>query len=100
MRLTGKDKEGAFLLKCRENPCKDLKGNCNSCGHMQQALERLAEYEELDNSPEQLKEIDELFRKKCEEVARLESEKEKAIDLAERALKKMEKLVKALWQST
>lgn len=66
---------------------------------MQQALKRLAEYEALENTPEQLKEIDELFRKKCEEVARLENEKEKAIDLAERALKEVEKLVKALWQS-
>lgn len=71
-RLTGKDKEGAFLLACRQEPCKDLKENCNACGYMQDALERLAAYEELGIVPEQMKEIDKLYKKKCEETYKLE----------------------------
>lgn len=69
-RLTGTDKEGAYLLACRQEPCKDLKGNCSSCGYMQEALERLAEYESLGVTPERVKEIDKLYREKCEELSK------------------------------
>lgn len=73
-RLTGTDKVGAYLKMCRQEPCGDLKGNCRSCSHMQQALEGLAEYESLGITPEQVKEMDALFQKKCEEVSKLEEE--------------------------
>lgn len=68
-RLTKTDKVGTYLVKCRENPCENLKGKCGSCAYMQQAIERLAEYESLELTPEQIKEIDKLYREKCEELS-------------------------------
>lgn len=44
------------------------------------ALSKLKDYEAICDSPDKLKEIDELYREKCEEVNALKAEKTKVID--------------------
>lgn len=45
--------------------------NLNRGVHMWQAIDRLAAYEDLGVTPEQIKEIDRLYTEKCREVAEL-----------------------------
>lgn len=45
--------------------------NLNRGVHMWQAIDRLAEYEDLGVTPEQIREIDRLYAEKCREVAEL-----------------------------
>ena len=45
--------------------------NLNRGVHMWQAIDRLAAYEDLGVTPEQIREIDKLYAEKCREVAEL-----------------------------
>ena len=87
---------GVYLLKCLE--CSDF-GKCASCVHKYKVFERLSEYEALGITPEQVKEMDELYKKKCEEVARLENEKEMFLNLVKTLKEEMNKILGALWRS-
>lgn len=92
-RLTGIDINGVYLLKCLE--CSDF-GKCASCVHKYKVFERLSEYEALGITPEQVREMDELYKKKCEEVSKLEKEKHGLRDTVRR---KFEKMMQAVWET-
>lgn len=45
---------------------------CGACSYNCEICERLAQYEDLGVTPEQLKEIDKMYAARCREVAELE----------------------------
>lgn len=76
-RLTIRNSEGIGVLK---QPYQ-----CERCGDLQWSLpdlgngsptDRLAEYEDIGLSPEQIKEVDRLYTEKCKELAELKKLKE------------------------
>lgn len=78
-RLTGRTKAGlAYYKKCFEEPCKGMaESDCALCDyHNNTVCERLAAYEDLGVSPEQLHEVSKLYLEKCEEVNKLKAELE------------------------
>ena len=95
-RLTGIDTNGVYLLKCLE--CSDF-GKCASCVHKYKVFERLSEYELLGITPEQVKEMDELYKKKCEEVHKLEKEKQVLSNALIITKEIVEKIVQAVWNT-
>lgn len=70
-RLTGWDKNNAFFAKCFDEPC--LGSGCRfvDCELNELVCTRLAAYEDLGVTPEQIKEIDRLYAEKCREVVEL-----------------------------
>lgn len=63
---------------CRHEDCDTCEEYCpymneDNCTCMQEVLEKLAAYEDIGLTPEQLKEVDRLYAEKCKELA--ESEK-------------------------
>lgn len=70
-RLTGRDNTGnAYFTKCFEEPCNGAGATewCDECDGLEQVCERLAAYEDTGLNPEQLIEIDRLYRELCEKV--------------------------------
>lgn len=57
------------VITCAEQ-CESLDIDCSKCA-IQKCFERLAEYEEIGLTPEQIREIDKLYAEKCKEVAEL-----------------------------
>lgn len=57
------------VISCAEY-CEDLDGDCSKC-EIQKCFKRLAEYEEIGLTPEQIREVDKLYAEKCKEVAEL-----------------------------
>lgn len=51
--------------------CQDKEGECSKCA-IHECFKRLAEYEKTGLSPQQLVEIDQLYKEKCEELSRFE----------------------------
>lgn len=75
-RLTARDAHGnVYYPYCfREDTCGGC-GNpadCIMCEFTKKKSERLAEYEETKLTPEQILEMDRLYRAKCEEVSKYE----------------------------
>lgn len=68
-RLTARNGEYAYYPNCFQKDKCDGKGHsekCNECDFAYRVCEQLAAYEETGLTPEQLKEIDKLYREKCE----------------------------------
>lgn len=50
--------------------CREIEGTCSKCPIME-VFERLAEYEATDITPEQIREIDKLYRDRLKEIEEL-----------------------------
>ena len=90
-RLTAREKGIAYYPHCfREDTCDGMGPDttCEGCDFITQVCERLAAYEDLELAPEQLREVNNLYREKCEEVAKLKKQIEQMaagwIDVTER----------------
>lgn len=72
-RLTEKDKQGNWQLKGLPWKCLHLGEVITTTVHdrLYGALCKLMRYEDTGLSPEQIREMDELYHKKCKEVTRL-----------------------------
>ena len=64
------DAEGCIDWCCTQQNEKE----CDNCP-IQDCFNRLAEYENIGLTPEQIKEVDKLYRKKCEELAKMKEKK-------------------------
>jgi len=75
-RLTARDRGHAYYKKCFEEPC--IGGGCEieDCKLKIDICENLARYEDLGVTPDQIREIDELYTEKCEEVNQLKKQLE------------------------
>lgn len=75
-RLTQRNETGkAYYQHCfRGKRCGGLGSflKCGACSYNCEICERLAQYEDLGVTPEQLKEIDKMYAARCREVAELE----------------------------
>jgi len=70
-RLTGWDNGHAYFTECFEEPCLGMGCINEDCEFKILACQRLAEYEDIGLTPEQLLEIDKMYLEKCREVAEL-----------------------------
>ena len=88
-RITQRSKTGEAYIpecfsRCDGDGCSE---KCNDCEVQSTLIETLAKYEDLEVTPEQLKELDNLYLAKCEEVNQLNAklaEAEAYIRLAEK----------------
>jgi len=72
-RLTKRNKNGdAYYPGCFAVECNEKE--CQTCDFDTQICERLASYEDLGVTPEQIREMDRAYLEKCEEVNRLRAE--------------------------
>jgi len=83
-RLTGWDKNNAFFAKCFDEPCLGSGCRNDNCELNELVCTRLAEYEDLGVTPEQIREIDILYAEKCREVAELKMLYEKTFSELEK----------------
>ena len=58
-----------------EEYCEMVERDCTKCA-IQKCFDRLAEYEKIGLTPEQIHEVDKLYAEKCKEVAALNKELE------------------------
>lgn len=93
-RLTTRNSEGIGVLKqpfaCE--CCGDLQWSMPDLGNGE-PIERLAEYEDTDLTPEQIREIDRLYAEKCKEIAEINKSYLTGLELANIAIE-MHKLKK------
>lgn len=83
-RLTARNKRGiVYCPTCVSDEKKDCNNQCHKCSFDAQVCHRLAEYENLGVTPEQIRKIDELYSAKCRQVALLEDINNKAFALLE-----------------
>lgn len=71
-RLTARGPEGfAYYPKCFEGECFGMESReeCEKCQFTFDICERLAAYEDLELLPEQLRELDGMYRDVCEKLA-------------------------------
>ena len=76
-RLTEREKGIAYYPHCfREDTCDGMGPDttCEGCDFSISVCERLASYEDIGLTPEQLREVDSLYQEKCEEVAKLKEQ--------------------------
>ncbi len=79
-RLTARNEYGdTYYPYClREDTCDGLGWHdCNSCEFISQVCSRLADFEDIGLTPEQLREVDKLYTEKCEELAKCKKQLEK-----------------------
>lgn len=78
-RLTERNDRGsAYYPRCFEGECAGTEGQCKKeCEFNIKICEKIAEYEDLGVTPEQIREMDKAFLEKCEEINRLKNELEK-----------------------
>lgn len=68
-RLTARNKDGtAYFPQCFEEPCNGSGYQKDCCDFLAEACERLAQYEDAGLTPEQIRQIDELYADKCREL--------------------------------
>lgn len=75
-KLTKKYEDGLIGINCDAKACR-IDGPCpetSECECVRNILNKLAEYEETDLTPEQFAEFDKMYLEKCEEVNRLRAE--------------------------
>lgn len=74
-RLTARNKNGeAYYPKCYRKDGRDgFGGDCINCKFSDRACETLAAYEDLGLTPDQIRQMDQLYREKCEELAKVEA---------------------------
>ena len=73
-RLTGRTKAGlAYYKQCFKEPCKGMaEKDCAMCDYQNITVcKKLAAYEDICESPEQLHKISKMYPEKCEELNRL-----------------------------
>lgn len=74
-RLTSRDEHGnAYFPQCFEDPCNGSGCQKEQCEYLNVVCEKLAEYEDTELLPDQIREIDKLYSEKCRE---LEEERKK-----------------------
>lgn len=75
-RLTEITNENISLDRNSQIKCSNYCTNCGraECDYIRNALRTLAEYEDTNLTPEQIKEFDKLYLEKCEEVNRQHKE--------------------------
>lgn len=71
-RLTGWDNGHAYFTECFEEPCLGMGCVNEDCDFKFLTCQRLAKYEDIGLTPEQLLEVDKLYAEKCREVAELQ----------------------------
>ena len=71
-RLTARNKNGeAYYPECyRKDGCDGFGGDCSNCKFNDGVCEMLAAYEDTCLTPDQIRQMDQLYREKCEELAR------------------------------
>ena len=71
-RLTAWNKNGeAYYPECyRKDGCDGFGGDCSNCKFNDGVCETLAAYEDTCLTPDQIRQMDQLYREKCEELAR------------------------------
>lgn len=67
-RLTGGYKEMVYYARCYDGTCNDYCHN-ETFKCEEDALNRLAEYEDTEITPEQILQLDKLYSEKCRELA-------------------------------
>ena len=74
-RLTAWNKNGeAYYPECyRKDGCDGFGGNCDNCKFSYGVCETLAAYEDTCLTPDQIRQMDQLYREKCEELAKVEA---------------------------
>lgn len=74
-RLTARGKDGkAFYPKCFDKPCLGSGDkNCTFCDFSDKVCETLAEYEDLELTPDQMREIDRMYRELCEKLNKVQA---------------------------
>lgn len=74
-RLTARNEQGyAYFPQCLEDPCNGSGCQKEQCEYLNVICEKLAEYEDTELLPDQIREIDKLYYEKCRE---LEEERKK-----------------------
>lgn len=69
-RLTARDNHGhAYFQQCFEEPCNGYGCQRDCCDFLTEVCERLTQYEEIGLTPEQIRQVDELYAEKCRELA-------------------------------
>ena len=72
-RLTARNEQGhAYYKKCFKEPCNGMEEeNCGVCEYINETVcERLAEYEDLEITAEQVREIDKAYTELCAEFGK------------------------------
>ena len=83
-RLTARNKQGyAYLPECFEEPCNGSGCQREICEFLTDVCNRLADYEDTDLIPAQIRQIDKLYAKKCRELSE-EKKKHEWIPCSER----------------
>ena len=75
-RLTGWDNGHAYFTECFEEPCLGMGCVNEDCDFKFLTCQRLAKYEDIGLTPEQLLETDKMYLEKCEEVNQLKEQLE------------------------
>ena len=69
-RATARNERGyAYFPQCFEEPCNGFGCLKDACELLTKGCERLAQYEETGLAPEQIRQIDELYKEKCKELS-------------------------------
>ena len=78
-RLTERNESGqAYYKKCFEEPCNGMgERDCDTCEHSYAACERLAEYEDLGITAEQVRELDRICTEKIQELTKYQKLEER-----------------------
>lgn len=79
-RYTGRDRGTAYFTECFEEPCLGMGCVNDKCAFMEKVCERLAAYEDIGPTPEQLLEIDKMYSDMCREVAGLKRQLETKVE--------------------
>ena len=83
-RLTSRDEHGhAYFPQCFEDPCNGSGCQRDFCDFLMEVCERLARHEETGITPEQIRQVDELYAEKCRELSE-EKKKHEWIPVDER----------------
>ena len=74
-RLTARNENGeAYYPQCyRKDGCDGFGGDCSNCKFSDRVCETLAAYEDTDLTPDQIRQMDQLYREKCEALAKVEA---------------------------
>ena len=76
------DNGGAYYPKCFEEPCMGMDEaleECKTCKMTFDIAERLAAYEDFELLPEQLRELDGMYRNVCEKLAEYQKLEEQGL---------------------
>ena len=74
-RLTARNENGETYYPhyYAADGCGGFRMGCDECPYNDNICERLAAYEDTDLTPDQIRQMDQLYREKCEELAKVEA---------------------------